>query len=83
MTKITLTPEDSEAIKAALLMMRERGEANPLLPTDFDLNGDGTVDAFGLGANDEIIVVHGVPIGETLYGSEGDDAWDHSGEGVS
>ena len=77
MSDLTLTDEDREVIGAALLAEREAGVAAPLLPADVDVNGDGTVDSFGLDENDEVVVVSGVALEHTLYVSEGDDVIEH------
>lgn len=73
MADVTLTAEDRDAIKAVLIMYRDGGNPNPLLPADVDLDGDGIVDSFGLDENDEVIVVRGQKLEETVYVSEGDD----------
>ena len=73
MADVTLTAEDRDAIKQVLLMYRAGGNPNPLLPADVDLDGDGIVDSFGLDENDEVIVVRGQKLEETVYVSEGDD----------
>lgn len=73
MVDVSLTKEDRDAIKAVLLMYRREGEPNPLLPADVDLDGDGIVDSFGLNENDEVVVVRGKKLEETVYVSEGDD----------
>lgn len=80
MADVTLTVEDRDAIKQVLLMYRAGGEANPLLPADVDLDGDGIVDSFGLDENDEVIVVRGKKLEETVYVSDGDDVGPHSVE---
>ena len=73
MADLTLSVEDRDAIKAVLLMYRASGDPNPLLPADVDLDGDGIVDSFGLDLNDEVIVVRGAEIKNTVYVSDGDD----------
>jgi len=74
---LTLTDEDREAMRAALLAERAAGVAVPLIPADVDVDGDGIVDSFGLDENDEVIVVSGVALEHTVYVSEGDDAIAH------
>lgn len=77
MADLTLADEDREVIRSILLAERERGIAVPLLPADVDLDGDGTVDSFGLDENDEVVIVSGVALEHTVYVSEGDDAIAH------
>ena len=73
MADLSLTDEDREVIRAALLAERAAGVAVPLLPADVDVDGDGIVDSFGLDENDEVVVVSGVALEHTVYVSEGDD----------
>ena len=73
MADVTMTREDRDAIKQVLLMYRAEGNPNPLLPADVDLDGDGIVDSFGLDENDEVVVVRGRKLDETVYVSDGDD----------
>lgn len=77
MADLTLTDEDREVIRGALLAERAAGVAVPLLPADVDVNGDGTVDSFGLDENDEVVVISGAALEHTLYVSDGDDAIEH------
>lgn len=73
MADLTLTDEDREVMRAALLAERASGVAHPLIPADVDLDGDGTCDSFGLDENDEVVVVPGVPIADTVFLSLGED----------
>ena len=73
MADLTVTSDDADTIKAILLQWRANGEENLLLPMDVDVNGDGIVDSFGLDENDDVVVVLGRKIEETVYLSEGDD----------
>lgn len=73
MADVTITREDADAIKGILLQWRSEGKENPLLPMDVDVNGDGIVDSFGLDENDEVVVVLGQKLEDTVYLSEGDD----------
>lgn len=73
MADTNLTPEDEVAVKAILIQWREAGNPNPLLPADVDLDGDGVHDSFGLDENDNVIVVSGVKLEDTVYRSDGDD----------
>lgn len=73
MADVSLTRADVKAIKEILLQYRAEGTPNPLLPCDVDLDGDGIVDSFGLDENDEVVVVRGQRLEDTVYESEGDD----------
>lgn len=73
MADLTLTAEDREIIRAALLAERAAGVASPLIPADVDLDGDGTADSFGLDENDEVVIVSGARLADTVYESDGDD----------
>lgn len=68
-----LSPEDEADIIAILKAERDRGTEGPLLPMDFDVDGDGIVDAFGLDEEDNLIVVSSVPLADTVFESSGDD----------
>lgn len=69
----TLTDADRTALRDVLLMWRETGVENPTLPLDIDLDGDGIADAWGLDANDEVVLISGTTIADTVYVSDGDD----------
>lgn len=73
MADTSLTPEDEAAIKSILLQHKAEGNANPLLPADVDIDGDGIADAFGLDANENVVVVSGAKLEDTVYVSDGDD----------
>lgn len=66
-----LTDEDRETIRESLLARRAEGIARPLLPLDFDADGDGVCDAFGLDAFGALVFVSGVDIADTLAVSDG------------
>lgn len=68
----TLTPADEEVIREVLVRLRDSG-AEPLLPLDVDLDGDGIVDAWGLNAEDRVVLVSGCSLAATCYVSDGDD----------
>lgn len=76
MTDLSTTDEDREVIKGILLQWKAEGNPNPLLPADVDIDGDGIVDSFGLDENDNVIVVSGTALEDTVYISEGDDVRD-------
>lgn len=73
MADMTLTAEDREVIRQILTAERERGNQNPLLPADVDLDGDGIADSFGLDDAGEVILVPGVQLTDTLYVAEGEN----------
>lgn len=68
-----LPAEDLAQIKAILLGYRADGVERPLLPLDVDVDGDGICDSFGLDEHDEVVIVSGVTLENTVYVSEGDD----------
>lgn len=76
MANLETTEEDTTAIREILLGWKAEGNENPLLPADVDIDGDGIVDSFGLDENDNVIVVPGVKLEETVYVSDGDDVRD-------
>lgn len=73
MADLTTSQEDVTTIRDILLQWKAEGVANPLLPADVDIDGDGIVDSFGLDENDEVIIVSGAKLEDTVYVSEGDD----------
>lgn len=77
MAEITTSVEDLIVIKGILLQYREEGVENPLLPLNVDIDGDGIVDSYGLDENDEVILVSGAKLEDTVYVSDGDDVRDH------
>lgn len=68
-----LSKEDRDVIRDILLGYRKEGESVPLLPLDVDLDGDGITDAWGLDENDEVVLVSGQKLKDTVYVSDGDD----------
>ncbi|WNM65431.1 hypothetical protein SEA_PHONEGINGI_27 [Microbacterium phage Phonegingi] len=66
-----LTDDDRETIAASLRARRDEGVERPLLPLDFDADGDGICDAFGLDAFGSLVLVSGVDIADTLAMSDG------------
>lgn len=67
-----LPREDYRAIRDILRGYRANGIERPLLPSDVDIDGDGTADCYGLDENDELIYVKSA-LEETVYVSDGDD----------
>lgn len=76
MADLTTTDEDAAAIKTILLQWKSEGNPNPLLPADVDIDGDGIVDSFGLDENDNVIVVSGTKLEDTVYVAEGEQSED-------
>ena len=73
MADLALTPEDEKQIRDILVAWRdEDGVAEPLLPMDVDVDGDGIVDSWGLGPGDTVVVVTSRPLEETVFRSDGD-----------
>lgn len=81
MSQLTTSPEDLIVIKEILIAWRAEGNTNPLLPLNVDIDGDGIVDAYGLDANDDVVLVSGTKLEDTVFVSDGDDAIDHESEG--
>ena len=67
-----LKAEDLEAIKQILISYKLDGVDNPLLPTDVDMDGDGIADAFGLDEEENVILVSGVSLDDTVYVATGE-----------
>jgi hypothetical protein len=67
-----LSREDYQAIRGILHGYRADGVERPLLPSDVDIDGDGTADCFGLDSFGELVYVTSA-LAETVYVSEGDD----------
>jgi hypothetical protein len=73
MADLSISPEDEAAIRAVLVRWRDEGHPNPLLPTDFDHDSDEVVSSYGLDGNDDVTIVSGVKIQDTVSLSDGDD----------
>lgn len=67
-----LPDEDRAALKAALESMRAGGDANPRIPLNVDLDGDGVADAWALDESGEVTLVADVPLAETSYEASGE-----------
>jgi hypothetical protein len=68
-----LSREDYQAIRGILLGYRDTGVERPLLPSDVDIDGDGTADCYGLDEHDGLVYIAAVHLDETVYVSDGDD----------
>jgi hypothetical protein len=73
MADLTATDEDHVAIRDILLQWKAEGNENPLLPMDVDVDGDGIVDSFGLDKDDNVIVVSGTKLEDTVYVAEDEE----------
>lgn len=71
--EIGLSDADRAELRQALLNWKAEGQANPLIPFDVDIDGDGIADSFGLDENDELVFVSGATLDSTVYQSDGDD----------
>lgn len=69
----SLSDEDRNTIRDVLLQYRKDGVEKPLLPLNVDIDGDGVCDSFGLDENDEVTLVSGINLTDTVYRSDGDD----------
>lgn len=67
-----LSAEDAELILGVLLAARKGGEVNPMLPTDFDIDGDGVADCFTLGQDGKLAMCH-AHVDATLFESTGEE----------
>lgn len=67
-----LSEEDREALRQALLAWRDGGTSDPIMPVYLDVDGDGTPDFVRLDANDELTLVSGVAIEDSVSVSEGE-----------
>lgn len=76
---LDLPDEDKAALLTALLQWKADGVANPLIPLDHDVDGDGIVDSFGLDDNDQLVLVPGVHIDTTVSIAVGGDNQDAVG----
>lgn len=67
----TVPKADKEELLAALLQWKAAGNPDPLIPTDHDVDGDGSADAFGLTADDQLTIIFGAKLSETVAESDG------------
>ena len=51
---------------------RNEGVLDPRIPLDVDIDGDGIVDALGLDADGELVLIPGVALTETVYEATGE-----------
>lgn len=72
MTLQTMSDDDRAEIREVLLAQRAAGCACPMLPADVDIDGDGIADCFGLDDLDEVVILSGVPLAESLYEATGE-----------
>ena len=66
-----LDPKDRARLTKALRNWTTKGGVErPLIPLADDVTGDGIFDAWGLDENNELTIVPGVPLAETVYTTE-------------
>lgn len=70
-TEEDLPLADQRQLVLALKRWQSEGQANPLIPCDADVDGDGTADAYGLGPFGDLVYIKGVPLGDTVFESTG------------
>lgn len=66
-----LPDADRAQLVACLTLWRTEGQANPVIPCDVDVDGDGIVDGYGLGPSGELVYVSGVAIADTVFEATG------------
>lgn len=69
---IALPEADAAAVRDALLAWRVDGVADPKIPVYQDVDGDGVPDFYGLGPDDDLVVVSGVTIADSVAESTGE-----------
>lgn len=74
-----LDPADREELVRALAQWKAEGVENPTIPLDYDADGDGIVDAFGLDGDGNLVLVSGVALADTVAESTGEDATELGG----
>lgn len=79
-TDADLPRADQGNLIAALKQWQADGEDNPLIPTDVDVDGDGTADAYGLDAFGRLVYVSGANLADTVHQATGGDP--ETGQGV-
>jgi hypothetical protein len=76
--------EDKVTLTHALQGWKDDGVANPMIPLDMDVDGDGFADAFGLDDAGNLILLSTVPIVDTVSVSLGGGAetdWEEGTDG--
>lgn len=68
-----LSPDQKIELRDVLISQRTSEIPNPVLPAFDDFDGDGTPDFFGLNDSDELVVISGATLEDSLYESTGDD----------
>lgn len=66
-----LPREDQAQLLACLVQWKADGQKNPLIPCDVDVDGDGIVDAYGLGPFGDLVYVTGATVKDTVYEADG------------
>lgn len=65
-----LSEDEAKAVRMALLTHRALGNKRPLLPLMGDADGDGEHDFYGLDENDNVVLVSGVTIEDSVFESD-------------
>ncbi|MDY0830727.1 hypothetical protein SK224_16450 [Microbacterium sp. BG28] len=73
-TPAQLPEADFEATRSILLAWRADGVPRPLLPVYRDEDGDGVPDFYGLDDADQVVLVSGATLTQSVARSTGDGA---------
>ena len=65
-----LSEKDRATLTKALRKWRKDGVPSPLIPMADDVTEDGIADAWGLDENDNLVIVAGTPLVDTVYETE-------------
>lgn len=61
-----MSAEERAILRKLLLAWKRDGNPNPIIPAYRDEDGDGVPDFYGLDENDEVVVVSGVTVADTV-----------------
>jgi hypothetical protein len=67
-----LSEQDRSDIKDALLAWKEEGVDRPVVPIFQDTDNDEVLDFIGLDENNELIIVSGITLDESVFESLGE-----------
>lgn len=74
-----LPDEDRAVIRDALLQHRADGNPRPIIPAYEDLDGDGVTDFYGPDENEDVVLVSGVTIADTVAAEPNGDGFETGG----